>query len=126
MTAFHPNGAKKPFSHRTRTEQWCICICLCSERLVADAAAQCEARSSLNTALEHESTVRLRAVNRRRSIQQSVHMRLRKAPDRTQAANGRGGGIVGGVSLALEGARRQRLAARDCEQTDAIISLKGN
>ena len=53
-------------------------------------------------------------------------MRLRKATDRTQAANGRGGGIVGGVSLALEGARRQRLAARDCEQTDAIISLKGN
>jgi hypothetical protein len=47
-------------------------------------------------------------------------MRLRKAPDRTQAANGRGGGIVGGVSLALEGARRQRLAARDCEQTDTI------
>jgi hypothetical protein len=55
-----------------------------------------------------------------------MYMRLRKATDRTQAANGRGGGIVGGVSLALEGARRQRLAARDCEQTDAIISLKGN
>ena len=66
---------------------------------------RCGARSSLNAALEDESTVRLRAVNRRRSIQQSVHMRLRKAPDRTQAANGRGGGIVGGVSLALEGAR---------------------
>ena len=118
---FYPNGAKTPFSHRTRTEQWCICICLCSEGLVTDAAAQRGARSSLNTALEDESTIRLRAANRRRSIRQR-HMRLCKATDCAQAANSRGGRIVGGVSLALEGARRQRLAARDCGQTDTIIS----